>query len=224
MKNQKNTLKVLKGVLLSVGLLAAVFAFVGAPAVSYAASLYRQLELGMSGSDVGTLQTFLAQDATIYPQGLVTSYFGSLTKSAVSNFQARNGLDTVGRVGPLTMVAINAQMNGGSTSGSDVNSPIINSVKVNVGRTTATIDWKTSEDSNATIFYNTSPITLTEGSAFTDANISGSRFLAHSDFLTSHNANLTDLDSDTKYYYVVYVKDAAGNESLTWPETFNTDN
>jgi len=224
MKNQKNTVKVLKGILLSAGLLVAAFVFVGAPAVSYASTLYRQLELGMSGSDVGVLQTFLAQDATIYPQGLVTSYFGSLTKSAVSNFQARNGLDTVGRVGPLTMVAINAQMNGGSTSGSDVNAPVISSVKVNTGRTTATIDWRTSENSSATIFYNTSPINLTEGTAFTDVNISGSRFLAHSDFQTSHNANLTDLDSDTKYYYVVYVKDAAGNESLTWPETFSTDN
>ena len=224
MKNQKNTLKVLKGVLLSAGLLTAVFAFVASPAVSYAANLYRQLDLGMSGSDVGTLQTFLAQDPTIYPQGLVTSYFGSLTQSAVSNFQARNGLDTVGRVGPQTLIAINAQMSGGSTSGSDVNAPVINSVNVDTGKNTAEISWKTNEDSNATIFYNTSPISLTEGSAFTDVNISGSRFLAHSDFQTSHDANLTDLDSDTKYYYVVYVKDAAGNESLTWPQTFNTDN
>jgi len=224
MKNQINAVKVLKGALLSVGLLVAAFVFVGAPAVSYAASLYRQLELGMSGSDVGVLQTFLAQDATIYPQGLVTSYFGSLTKSAVSNFQVRNGIDSVGRVGPVTLVAINAQMSGGSTSGSDVNAPTISSVKVSTGRTTATIDWDTSENSSATIFYNTSPITLTEGTAFTDVNVSGSRFLAHSDFQTSHNANLTDLDSDTKYYYVVYVKDAAGNESLTWPETFSTDN
>jgi len=224
MKNQINTINVLKGGLLSVGLLAVAFVFVGAPAVSSAASLYRQLELGMSGSDVGTLQTFLAQDPTIYPQGLVTSYFGSLTKSAVSNFQVRNGLDSVGRVGPLTMVAINAQMSGGSTSGSDVNAPVISSVKVDAGKTTASIDWRTSESSTATIFYSDSPISLTEGTSFTDVNVSGSRFLAHSDFQTSHNANLTDLDSDTKYYYVVYVKDAAGNESLTWPETFNTDN
>jgi peptidoglycan hydrolase-like protein with peptidoglycan-binding domain len=201
-----------------------VFAFVASPAVSYAANLYRQLDLGMSGSDVGTLQTFLAQDPTIYPQGLVTSYFGSLTQSAVSNFQVRNGLDSVGRVGPQTLVAINSQMAGGSTSGSDVNAPTISSVKVNASRNTATIDWDTSEGSTATIFYNDAPISLTEGTAFTDVNVSGTRFLAHSDFQTSHDANLTDLDSDTKYYYVVYVKDAAGNESLTWPQTFNTDN
>jgi len=62
-----------------------------------AATLTRQLELGMRGDDVSSLQTFLAQDVTIYPQGLVTGYFGSLTKSAVSNFQARNGISTVGR-------------------------------------------------------------------------------------------------------------------------------
>jgi len=224
MKNQTNTVKVLGGVLLSVGLLVAVFAFVATPAVSYAASLYRQLEIGMSGADVSTLQTFLAQDRTIYPQGLVTGYFGSLTESAVSNFQVRNGISSVGRVGPITLSAINAQMNGGSTSGSDVNAPVISSVKVDAGKTTATIDWRTSESSTATVFYDDSPISLTEGTAFTDVNVSGSRFLAHADLQTSHDANLTGLDSDTRYYYVVYVKDAAGNESLTWPETFNTDN
>ena len=223
MKNQTNTFKVLKGVLLSVGLLAAVFAFVAAPAVSYAANLYRQLDLGMSGSDVGVLQSFLAKDVTIYPQGLVTSYFGSLTKSAVSNFQARNGLDTVGRVGPLTLVAINAQMNG--NSGGDVTPPTISSVKVSTGRTSAEINWHTNQASSATIYYSTSRINLTEKTSSSDSiSISGSRFLAHSDLQTSHKANLVGLDSDTEYYYVIYVKDDSGNETITWPETFSTNN
>src|SRR3989338_6867714 len=40
-----------------------------------AATLYRQLELGMSGSDVRDLKTFLAQKVTIYPKGIVKCYF-----------------------------------------------------------------------------------------------------------------------------------------------------
>src|SRR6185436_15994829 len=97
--------------------LSAVFAF-GVPSVSFADTLNRELQKGMSGSDVSALQTFLAQDNTIYPQGLVTGYFGPLTFSAVSNFQSRNGIATVGRVGPITLAEINRQMAsgmGGST-------------------------------------------------------------------------------------------------------------
>jgi len=220
MKNQINTVKVLKSAPASIGLLVAALVFIGAPVISYAATLYRQLELGMSGSDVTDLQAFLAQDPTIYPQGLVTGYFGSLTAAAVSNFQARNGISVVGRVGPITLAAINAQMGG---AGNDVNAPIINPVSVNTGRNTATVKWSTNENASAKVFYSTSPINLVEKTSKNSAlGISGSSFLANSDLQTSHNANLTGLDSNTKYYYVAYVKDAAGNESLTWPETFNT--
>lgn len=220
MKNQINTVKVLKSVPASIGLLVAAVVFAGAPAISYAATLYRQLELGMSGSDVTDLQAFLAQDPTIYPQGLVTGYFGSLTAAAVSNFQARNGISVVGRVGPITLAAINAQMGG---AGNDVNAPIINPVSVNTGRNTATVKWSTNENASAKVFYSPSPINLVEKtSRYSALGISGSSFLANSDLQTSHSANLTGLDSDTKYYYVAYVKDAAGNESVTWPETFNT--
>lgn len=74
-------------------------------------TLYRELEVGMSGPDVSSLQTFLTQDKTLYPEGKVTGYFGSLTKKAVRNFQSRNGIKMIGRVGPLTLTAINAKMN-----------------------------------------------------------------------------------------------------------------
>src|SRR6185436_11962914 len=86
----------------------ASLAMVALPLVASAATLDRQLEFGMSGSDVSTLQTFLALDTSIYPQGLVTGYFGPLTRAAVINFQAKNGIATVGRVGPITLVALNS--------------------------------------------------------------------------------------------------------------------
>jgi peptidoglycan hydrolase-like protein with peptidoglycan-binding domain len=53
------------------------------------------------------LQTVLAEHDSIYPEKLVTGYFGPLTRSAVSRFQADNGLAAVGRVGPLTLRKLN---------------------------------------------------------------------------------------------------------------------
>ncbi len=48
------------------------------------------LRVGSSGSQVTCLQKFLtAQGPAIYPQGLVTGYFGALTKAAVVRFQEK---------------------------------------------------------------------------------------------------------------------------------------
>ena len=51
--------------------------------------LSANLKLGTRSVDVTTLQTGLAKDATVYPQGLVTGYFGALTKAAVAKFQEK---------------------------------------------------------------------------------------------------------------------------------------
>jgi hypothetical protein len=69
--------------------------------------LARQLGKGMSGEDVKLLQEILATDPSIYPEGLVTGFFGSLTEDAVRKFQAKNGLEQAGRVGPQTLERIN---------------------------------------------------------------------------------------------------------------------
>lgn len=191
---------------------------VGVPFIASAEMLTRQLQLGMSGSDVSTLQIFLAKDATIYPQGTVSGYFGSLTKSAVSNFQARNGISSIGRVGPATLAAINAQMNG------DGSSPWINPVSVSVTGQSATLSWNTNENASAVVYYSTSPLSMVEGSLTNGVTIGGSSMLVHTDLRTSHSATLTSLNSNTTYYFVVYVKDGAGNESVTWPSTFQTSN
>jgi peptidoglycan hydrolase-like protein with peptidoglycan-binding domain len=195
-----------------------MIAFVAAPALASAETfLTRQLQQGMSGADVSSLQSFLAKDATIYPQGLVTGYFGTLTASAVSNFQARNGIATVGRVGPVTMAAINAQMNG------DNRSPAINSLNVNPSNTTANLNWNTNESSAGIVYYATSPLSMIEGSPTTGVTIGGSSLLVNTYLQSSFSANLTNLNPNTTYYYVVYVRDSSGNESITWPSTFHTN-
>ncbi|MDO8514242.1 MAG: PKD domain-containing protein [bacterium] len=58
------------------------------------------------GGDVTTLQQFLAQDPVIYPEGLVTGFFGRATESAVKRFQKKWNISQTGVVGPLTRSAI----------------------------------------------------------------------------------------------------------------------
>jgi hypothetical protein len=55
--------------------------------------LTQDLKLGDSGYEVQLLQTWLAQDASIYPQGLKTGKFGKLTKAAVIRFQQKYASD-----------------------------------------------------------------------------------------------------------------------------------
>ena len=54
------------------------------------------LKAGMSGGDVRRLQTILASDSEIYPEGLITGYFGRLTQRAVERFQAKYGIVSSG--------------------------------------------------------------------------------------------------------------------------------
>lgn len=189
-----------------------------------AAALYRQLDLGMRGSDVSDLQIFLAQDNTIYPKGLVTGYFGTLTQEAVENFQSRNGISVVGRVGPITMAAINQQMNTGITTGSDRAAPIITSLNVSTTNSSATLSWNTNENSSGVVYYSTSPLAMTEASPTTGVIIGGSSLSVNNSLQVSHSGTITGLQSNTTYYYVVYVRDGSGNENITWPSTFHTSN
>ncbi len=77
------------------------------PLVSSAATLAiifpRDLTLGAKGEDVSRLQQYLAKDSSIYPEGVISGYFGSLTQKAVVRFQQKNNITPArGYVGPLT--------------------------------------------------------------------------------------------------------------------------
>lgn len=78
------------------------FSFAFAQTAIFPPEITRYLYRGISGDDVKNLQTYLAQDKTIYPEGLTTGYFGALTESAVKKFQTKYGVDSVGAVGPKT--------------------------------------------------------------------------------------------------------------------------
>ena len=68
----------------------------------------KDLHKGMKDPEVTTLQKVLKTDSSIYPEGLVTGYFGSLTEAAVKKFQAKYEIKQTGTVGPVTRAKLNA--------------------------------------------------------------------------------------------------------------------
>lgn len=65
------------------------------------------LKTGANGDDVRILQKILASDPVVYPEGLVTGFFGPLTETAVKRFQAKLKIEQVGVVGSSTLAKIN---------------------------------------------------------------------------------------------------------------------
>lgn len=201
---------------------ALAFSALAAVALPFSASAYtltRQLEFGMSGSDVSAVQSFLAQDATIYPKGIVSGYFGILTKGAVANFQTRNDIPSVGRIGPITLPIINAQMNG-SVSYSTDNAPLLNSLVVATGMNSAKVSWNATEAVKGAVYYSTVPLTISEYPH--SVQISGNIAITDAQFRDSQSITLGSLESNTIYYYMVHSTDQGGNVSVSMPATFRT--
>ena len=76
--------------------------------------LTRNLSRGMTGEEVKLLQEILATDPEIYPEGLVTGYYGLLTEKAVKKFQEKASIEQVGVVGPQTLAKINSLLTEGA--------------------------------------------------------------------------------------------------------------
>jgi len=63
--------------------------------------LTKDLSFGDRGYEVEVLQTWLKQDASVYPRGLVTGYYGPLTQQAVINFQEKYASEILAPQGAL---------------------------------------------------------------------------------------------------------------------------
>ena len=85
----------------------------------------RSLKSGVSGDDVLRLQQFLARDPSIYPEGIVSGYYGALTQAAVQRWQVKYNIVSSGTpattgygvVGPRTAAAIALLCTTGSYGG-----------------------------------------------------------------------------------------------------------
>ena len=71
-------------------------------------SFTRHLNIGSAGHEVRFLQKLL-KSLGYFPDDVGdTGYFGSITEDAVKKFQAANGIETVGVVGPKTRAVLNS--------------------------------------------------------------------------------------------------------------------
>ena len=79
------------------------------------------LSLGSRGEAVEALQALLAANPDIYPEGLITGYFGKATERALKRLQKEHGLEQVGIVGPKTRRLLNRLLEDNSIAFEDDN-------------------------------------------------------------------------------------------------------
>lgn len=198
-------------------------------------ALTASLDIGSRGTDVTNLQTFLAQDTTIYPGQQITGYYGTLTAAAVKRFQTRYGISAVGRVGPQTRAKINELIaSGGLGTGTATGpnkAPAIYGLTTALSNTSGTsslvVSWQTDEAARGRLFYGTSPFTLTESNSPTaEPGIGGVANIMTDDTYTTTKSisvnNLWPSGVTSNYYYMVESIDANGNISVTWPRIVNS--
>ncbi|MEK7643090.1 MAG: fibronectin type III domain-containing protein [Patescibacteria group bacterium] len=230
-----NTIKLqgaLRKVLLSGGTVTATLfiSFFGIQ-TAYAA-ITNHLDLGATGSEVTQLQTYLATNASIYPSGLITGFFGPLTQAGVQRFQAAQGIVSsgtpettgYGRVGPTTMARINALMGSGSQVSWDT-VPVLSTPQVERTNTTATFTWTTNEPTQGQVYWDTTALRADEATGpRQQPYVSGALALDAGGSQTNHTVTVSNLQPNTLYHYLVRGVDSVGNMSMVWPNTFRTNN
>ena len=198
-----------------------LFSLVRTHAATTLSPISAPLDLGASGEDVRTLQTLLASSPTVYPAGLITGYYGPLTKNAVAQFQIAYNLPAVGRVGPLTRTELNTLIGNGVIT-LDVNAPTITNVQVVPATTSVTISWNTTEMATGKVRYDASPIAMLEAQlSKTEPQVSGTA-VTEQIAGTLHTLTINGLMAHQTYYYSIVSTDLSQNVSVTMPLAFLT--
>lgn len=219
-----------KGIL-SGGMTAAILFVLLLSTQTASAAITSSLDFGSRGSDVTELQTYLATNASIYPSGLITGYFGALTQAAVQRFQAAQGIVSngtpqttgYGRVGPMTMARLNSLMGSGNQVTWDT-VPVIGSPSIQTTNTTVTFRWTTNEPTQGQIYWDTAPIRTDEATGpGQQPYVGGTLALDSGGLQTSHTVTISNLQANTLYHYLVRGIDSVGNMSMIWPTTFRTN-
>lgn len=198
------------------------------------AALTQTLDIGESNTEVTELQTYLATNSAYYPSGLVTGYFGQLTKAGVERFQTAHGIVTngtpettgYGRVGPITLARINSILGSGNP-GSNVSwdtVPTLTYPAVTVTDTSATFSWTTNEQTTGQVHLSSAPLALNEATGpRQQPYVSGTTVNDSGNLQTGHTITVSNLQPNTTYYYLVRNTDSVGNMSMIWPRTLKTN-
>lgn len=182
------------------------------------------LKKGARGAEVTALQEQLKALAGIYPEGLVTGYFGTLTEKAVMRLQAQYSLEQVGFVGPRTrelllklsklgIYSLDTTMNSADEMNNPKVAPQIFELKSMVtSSTSAYVFWTTNKYTTSEFLYaNTTPLASTTPTVSVDGNLS-----------FTHSVNVSNLQPNTTYYYMVRITDNRGNKATSTEKTLQT--
>ncbi|KPJ56029.1 hypothetical protein AMJ49_05910, partial [Parcubacteria bacterium DG_74_2] len=181
------------------------------------------------------------------PEGLVTGYFGPLTKNAVKRFQKIAGIEQVGVVGPKTSARINELLTVGAGKSGKVPPGLLIAPgirkkanleflkplpgqkfppgiakKLGVSGATAT----DITDTSAGITWTTdveadSRVWYSTISPLIVATTSTHEAFSP-DFVLEHEITLPDLSQNTVYYFIVSSTDEAGNNEISEEKEFKT--
>lgn len=183
-------------------------------------ALTSSLAVGSTGADVRSLQTFLALDPSMYPQGLITGYYGPLTRDAVIRFQTAHGISPVGVVGPITRAQINLMISNGI--GFDTRAPSFSTLNVTPAANSANITFTTNEMARGKVYYDTRPLVMYETDRnFVEPYISG-QVVSDAALAGGHSLTIPNLVPNTTYYYTTQATDQSGNVMLINQKTFTT--
>lgn len=180
------------------------------------------LQVGSRGSQVTELQQFLATNSDIYPAGIVSGYYGTLTQAAVVQFQVAYGISQVGRVGPITRSKINEIMASGL--GLDTHAPTMSNISVQTTNTGATLNWTTNEGARGQVFYDTSPIQSNEETRQGQLAYIGGTLSNNAGLSASQTVSVSGLHPNTLYYYIARAIDGSQNYSVSLMNSFRTGN
>lgn len=211
--------------------------------------LIKQMRKGMSGEEVKLLQEVLATDSDIYPEGLITGYFGSLTEKAVKRFQQLTCIEQVGFIGPKTIAKINELLKEGAGSSGKVPPGLLIApgirkklcfapeplpgqelppgIAKKLDTTPPLISdiIATASSSSAEVTWRTDEKADSKVwyQTLTPLVISGSTpLVSSSDLVLNHKIVIFSLTPSTDYYYKVGSTDIIGNATTSTEQCFRT--
>lgn len=214
------------------GCASTALAQISLPKTSAILEFSRSLSLGIRGNDVRALQEFLAKDPKIYPNGLITGFFGPQTREAVKKWQRKNGLPAVGVVGPKTIAKLKEttrvmipettaaptpQPNPESTATTSVPTVPDDTVPPQV-----TLDLRAAAPTNIYIEFNPSEEVIAVYEYGLTTNYGLIREVWNQYFSSPTGIYLEDLTPATTYHVRAKVTDRTGNIGYSANYTFTT--
>lgn len=95
----------------------------------------KDLRYGSEGEEVRQLQTLLKEDVAVYPEGMITGFYGRLTEMAVKRLQAKHALEETGVVDSGTREKLNELIRSAEDEDVDVSDAMADDEAIDVTTT-----------------------------------------------------------------------------------------